>query len=224
MSDCTACSGSFYLSANRCVNSCSSSQYFRDTESNTCRTCTLPCLTCDSNSGTTCLSCVLGFLSNRVCVTSCPVGQYGANATCRNCSTACLVCRPEEDLVICTKCNGTMAYYLKQTACVMDCGAGFYSYLDTINTEGLCLPCRPSCSNCLNAEFYCLTCPTGIPYLYMNRCYDAAPTGFYLDGNNITPCNSSCASCQGMGTNCTACFLGRYLSNNTCVVSCSTSM
>jgi proprotein convertase subtilisin/kexin type 5 len=217
---CLSCDAGRFLSASACVKACLSNQFFKNTATNTCSPCTLPCATCSETNGATCTSCVVGFLLNSACVTSCPVGQYGAASVCTACPANCLICQPSNNNALCTKCNGEASRYLSNGACVADCPAKQYSYLDTITKEGLCLACSVNCDNCVEAPFRCLTCPASLQYLYEKRCYAAAPEGFFLNNGVITQCLATCATCTTTASTCASCPLSQFLSGTTCVTTC----
>lgn len=50
-----------------------------------CMNCASPCKTC-VNTTDTCLSCINStYLSNNLCVSICPAGQFGSNGLCQDC-------------------------------------------------------------------------------------------------------------------------------------------
>lgn len=86
ISKCMSCVDGFYYNGRNyeCLTTCPSGLVNNDTTMQ-CDPCSSPCKTC-ANTTDTCLSCVAGtFLSNAVCVTQCPAGQYGSSGLCKAC-------------------------------------------------------------------------------------------------------------------------------------------
>jgi len=96
-----------------------------------------------------------------------------------------------------------------------------------------CQPCATGCNSCtgstLNDCSSCGAVSTSIVY-YLSygttSCVTACPSGQYSLTNNLCyMCDPSCATCQGVSTNCTSCTSANvvillYFFNSTCVSVC----
>lgn len=121
-SNCTSCK-TLNLLNNQCIATCPT---IYAPVNGVCTTCLSPCLTC-SQTLTNCTSCVPTlspsvYLSNGVCITSCPSGSYANNAnyTCTLCVAPCLTCTSD---AACLTCNSTTYRYL--VSCLTTCPAGY---------------------------------------------------------------------------------------------------
>jgi hypothetical protein len=101
----------------------------------------------------------------------------------------------------CEKCEATATsgVYIHPSTkacirCIDDC--------QTCINEATCVKCRPT--TYLTTEAKCSTCQ--------------APRG-YIDGDNCKPCDSTCLTCSGGGSNkCISCSIDRALVDSSCVV------
>ena len=171
----------------------------------TCYTCSdgtiNGCITCYGNAAinTGACVCIDGMymqINSNPC-TSLPCSQCNTcDSTCKTCSAA------------------------GSSAC-LSCNNGNY----LIGTT--CLACSSSCMTCNANSTNCTSCNSG-KFLVTTSdswsCESTCPHGTYGDtGSNICkPCDSNCASCIGLSTNCSDCNIKLYLSSGTCLA-CDTT-
>uniref|UniRef100_A0A3Q3BPI3 Fraser extracellular matrix complex subunit 1 n=1 Tax=Haplochromis burtoni TaxID=8153 RepID=A0A3Q3BPI3_HAPBU len=222
--DCLSCSGTpdhcdscrdpqALLHLGRCLSVCPVGFY---AEGRVCAACQSSCATCSSRWD--CQSCGsrLPLLNpdRSQCLASCPPGSYQHDPThCRYCHESCSECRGPSQQE-CVSCSDLVAL-LKDGACVLDCGAGFYS------REGVCHACDSSCASCFPDNPKCMSCPPGTA-LHHGKCLSQCPAQHYLDSQSrCRACHSSCASCWGPSVSqCTLCPGGLLLHQGQCVEAC----
>ena len=74
----------------------------------------------------------------------------------------------------------------------------------------------------MNSNLSCSqVCSKSNIYFYNNKCVSSCQEGTYLLADLVTcqSCSSMCATCFGIGTNCTTCST-QFLYNQNCVDSC----
>uniref|UniRef100_A0A3Q4HVK7 Fraser extracellular matrix complex subunit 1 n=1 Tax=Neolamprologus brichardi TaxID=32507 RepID=A0A3Q4HVK7_NEOBR len=222
--DCLSCSGTpdhcdscrdpqALLHLGRCLSVCPVGFY---AEGRVCAACQSSCATCSSRWD--CQSCGsrLPLLNpdRSQCLASCPPGSYQHDPThCRYCHESCSECRGPSQQE-CASCSDPAAL-LKDGACVLDCGTGFYS------REGVCHACDSSCASCFPDNPKCMSCPPGTA-LHHGKCLSQCPAQHYLDSQSrCRACHSSCASCWGPSVSqCTLCPGGLLLHQGQCVEAC----
>lgn len=109
------------------------------------------------------------------CSVFCPLGayKYYNTKTCLSCDASCSGC--ELNAYDCINCQPNYFRVIGSSACVADCGAGFYVL------DGLCKQCPTGCALCsYTTQLVCTRCLShGIVY--------------YLD-QNLNICVSNCPS------------------------------
>lgn len=147
---CLTCITGYYYNSHTyaCTSSCPDGQIANDTIMQ-CVSCATPCKTC-VNTTDTCLTCINGtFLTNNICVTKCPDGQYGASGLCKACENNCSTC---SSAVTCLSC--ALPLFLYSSKCVEECPATH----SIITSENVCTSCTTvvaGCNNCSdNGECY----------------------------------------------------------------------
>lgn len=143
-----------------------------------------------------------------------------------NCSLPCKTCStsPTSCLTCYTNTVVTPNIYHNNITnqCVESCSAGLY--IDTVDMK--CAACSSICETCVGVATNCLSCVAGSTYQYFNKtgtnatCLKNCDTGMYPDGNNTcVVCVPLCVACINQ-TACLSCVTGRFLHQNSCLVSC----
>jgi len=180
-----------------------------------CAACPSSCLTC-VNSGN-CTTCKPGlYLHQGACVTNCPtfpVYYYKYDL-----SFTCIFPCPAPYFGF----NGT-------GKCELTCPATYFKNI----TTSTCQNCPIGCNSCYDTN--CTSCITGYvfvlkygscskmckltkAYYLSNKCVNNCTSGTFLLDDLVTcqKCNSVCAECSTVATNCTKCQ-GTYWYNYNCV-------
>ena len=151
-----------------------------------CRTCagtTTQCTSCFQNSS-------MPILSQGDCIQDCGSSAYWNSdlQTCMDCPSTCLQCA-SSSTTQCTQC--LPAFYLTGSA------------------QGACNSCPSTCKTCQANLCYLCSSPTLV--LSQNVCGPSCPTNYlpvlrpWLQHRECVRCHSSCLSCSGLPSNCTAC-------------------
>jgi hypothetical protein len=102
--------------------------------------------------------------------------MYQNDYTCYDCDAACTSCfGPNAN-----QCNSCRIGGAFNGFCVDPCPDTYYQ------SSGYCFNCNLPCFTC-TSYYDCLSCISGMRYLN-NRCYLLCPKGYYIDGNNCSPC------------------------------------
>lgn len=130
-------------------------------------------------------------------------------ATCVTSASTCTSCLPSTGTLfgnVCTQCNN--GFTPVDGAC-LKCDANCATCLGTINT---CTSCGPQLL--LQPTARCAAICNPGTYLSVSRleCLVVCPDGTFPVGSSCTVCNSTCAACFGLASNCTRCPAGSYLS------------
>lgn len=60
--------------------------------------------------------------------------------------------------------------------------------------------------------------------MYNTQCIDSCPVGTTVEiENTCYDCESTCKTCVNTPSQCTSCFFGDYMYNDTCVENCNDS-
>ncbi|KAL4449882.1 hypothetical protein ABPG74_015001 [Tetrahymena malaccensis] len=230
---CTKCSGSLYLDANKCVPVCQPGK-FSNKSTNNCDLCDQSqCKEC-VDSSTKCTKCDTNLYLNNdnTCQSSCPKGYFtnSKNGKCDQCDPNCETCfGPNSDQ--CTNCKGNLYFDSISLKCVEKCPQKYYAN----NQNNQCMECDKSCLECTGSlKSQCTKCPDQI-ILFNNQCISNCPDKYFKDPNTYSciQCDSSCYNCTDNSPNsCTVCqgdlFLtpskqckqdcpdGTYKDNNIC--------
>jgi hypothetical protein len=157
--------------------------------------CHSTCQRCNGTSSTDCLTCISKdmILARGNC--TCSSGKYLdiRISQCVECDMTCNECSgPGPSL--CTSCKASSSYVsaiLVGSTCT--CPPSTF-----LNELGLCLPCKPRCTECKNGFVTgCTACPSSST-LVNGSC--VCKTGYYLEGDQcklLTTCHATCASCIG---------------------------
>jgi hypothetical protein len=217
-SNCTSCKTLNFLNY-QCLASCPTTYA---PVSGICTACSSPCLTC-SQTITNCTTCVATlspavFLSNGLCITTCPTGSYAntADHTCASCVAPCLTCTA---LSLCLTCTTGNYLYQPSSSCVTTCPQRYYNDSAT----GSCLLCSLlslNCDICYNSTA-CVSCNTGYIF-FSNTCLLTAPPGYVNISGQALPCTGDCGTCSVLQSNCTSCKTLNFL-NYQCLASCPTT-
>jgi proprotein convertase subtilisin/kexin type 5 len=120
-------------------------------------------------------------------------------------------------------------YYLYSTSCLVICPTATYPDFGSLT----CIACTLPCTTCSGGTSICTSCDStsATPYLKygLNLCAAACPDGQYAPTSSFTCalCDSNCLTCSTTSTYCLTCGLSLssglplYLSNNTCLATCS---
>ena len=240
---CLTCYSGKFLYSGQCLSSCSS-RFWGDSSSNTCEPCwknssniaPFSCLTCDSPSSSSCVTCEPGFFlypsPRGQCLQICPDGYWpnDSSGTCDACWVnpeldtdphSCKTCASGSESNQCTSCApGTFLHPNTGGQCLSHCPDGFWE--DTYNRA--CQSCWSSdvspysCATCNgHNNTNCLTCKPDT-FLYEGQCISPCPDGFWGDNSTLRclPCNTDpipCKTCDaGTSSNCTSCYIGIFLS------------
>jgi proprotein convertase subtilisin/kexin type 5 len=183
------------LNGSSCI--CNSNQY-QNSISLVCINCSPYCLTCTSNSNSSCLSCynyMLRTYSSVAHTCDCTPGYYDNGIlNCSACASPCATCNGGS-VYNCTSCIS--GYSLIGSSCMPTLVCSNYFW------NGVCVNTCPNttyyglnvCSYCIND---CLTCTTASSctscqinfYLLNNVCYASCPLGTYS-----ISANRSCNTC-----------------------------
>jgi len=208
--NCKACIGK----SNFCINGCEKPYLFKDNKciadcgdsyasyKGNCEPCDIGCASCKFvDNKKICLSCDSDkYMSDNICVSECPYGQYGNQETglCEYCSSECKECFGKT-FHECYSCNTKEGYMmLKENTCLLPtCTVGFYYN----KTQSECQNCPAECTECSNFT-NCATCKQGYLYDYKTeKCYDPCnKIGFtHKEGNNLEQCTEICGDARNMG-------------------------
>lgn len=217
LSVCTSCLPAFFYYNSSCVtdSNCPSGT-FADNSTYTCVTCIAPCLTCQYQSGSTCLSCKSGYLyypPNNTCLLVCPGGYFNNSGTCEACVAPCSTCTSV------SFCTGCQVNYLNSAAgsCVAStsCPSGTYAN----GTTMICTTCPTGCTGCVS-DSNCTSCDSTIYVFYNFKCLVSCPGGTYRVGVTCQNCSSTCLGCSGTDSTCTSCLAPLVLYNSVCQAGC----
>lgn len=104
------------------------------------------------------------------------------------CVSNCAYC---ENGFSCIKCN--LEYELLSNGlCRKICKSGYY----LSESQNLCNPCGPNCSNCLSSNM-CLECFTGF-FIFENACFSECPPYSFkpIEGVSCQRCPDNCLRCK----------------------------
>jgi len=192
-SDCSSCVANTYVNVNGVCLPC-------DSNCDTCIYNTTNCQSCNITS-------LYQYLSNNICVQTCPSHQYGSAGVCNVCPEQCGECTYTGTATFCLGCNtsGVIPYYeelitngysLCITADVCSQSIGFYpdSSKKTekrkeihffIKLDSTCSKCSASCLTCQNTSTNCTACASGyFSNSLPGRCQSSCPFGYYNDTSN----------------------------------------
>ena len=210
-----------------------------------CIPCSMHCRTCDRYDY--CKECHPPFVEvGGVCAYICDLGFVHNPTTqeCDQCGSNCAGCSSTTQ---CSSCND--GYYLQDGNCVENCSSSYFpttiglcvscppSCLActstsgctacmtgyNLSTTGICINetynnCTDKCLNCSDASscYYCM-----VPYYLLGgSCLTSCPDGYYTQGRECHPCNSTCSQCNLTAQNCTNCKPAFYLFEHKCIPSC----
>lgn len=218
---CLSCIAGNYLYSGSCSPTCPATLSVPNNGTWACDICNSECATCEI-SVSNCTSCsASSAYYNGKCLSACPYPLVINAGTCAGCSSTCKLC----SLVYtnCTACytNSSLPYLTVTNSGLGSCAAVCpYSYYGDI-ANGVCQSCIPlniGCANC-SSPTACYTCDSGYIF-YLSTCRLTAPIGYYNNSGIASPCNSSCATCSNLPSNCTGCVGSLALSGFTCVSTC----
>ena len=137
----------------------------------------------------------------------CGIGQYGILTTpmlkkCFLCNSYCYECFNQENN--CLSCITNNGIYFDENQCLCNTTGGFFEITNAASQTD-CLPCDPSCKNCINSETNCIECNSGF---YLNQA---------TSPNQCVSCPYYCSACT-TPTNCSSCIAnpGIFYSQNQC--------
>ena len=168
-------------------------------------TCSSPTqgITCDPNGNAGCTDCKSGYTWNEK-LSRCEVLV---------CSPVCLKCYGALS-TNCISCNEAASHFLTSTnTCA--CKDGYYGTVTS--TTSSCSKCHATCLTCSDSGLSaCLTCSVNANRTGARTC--EAVTGYYWDSkeSSFLKCDSNCAACSGLSTECTACYRTFILVGSTC--------
>jgi hypothetical protein len=178
-----------------CTFNCANGLY--KTAMNTCQSCDVKCLTCDSNAAN-CTACKTGYgyALNGVCVQTCPTNYLSIDGQCKPCNAECKGC-----LGSCSSCVDCAAgYYKLGSTCVKTC----YPNMFVDGSSSICVTCNDKCKTCSSLSF-CTTC--------------ANPQAVPVNGV-CNDCSYPCNTCSSAPSACTSCVSGFNLIGTTCIAAC----
>ena len=178
---CTSCGSPLNLLNGKCVQDCGPS-YFAN--SNVCSNCYRSCYQCSGSlvnqctqcntdtflmdTGTCELSCSVGqwgSITNWVCGTDCPTGQFNDLSTisslrrCAYCDPTCAACSGRLNTQ-CTSCSSPKSLYIGQ--CIEACPAGTFQQDAAVCSNcakaAVCSNCTTPCITCVTSATNCLLC------------------------------------------------------------------
>ncbi|KAI0933443.1 hypothetical protein AcV5_005588 [Taiwanofungus camphoratus] len=242
--DCITCKSGFTQSGND-ATSCIAAQ--SKTSSGTtcpdgsfsngtaCATCSPLCQTCNGPTSNDCIICGAGTYSlNGSCVSTdsdgvCENSNLIANNNkheCDSCPLKCTKCQIPNFSVASTinqaQCTGCLpGFVLSKGQCVESCPSGtFLSPQDNLT----CTACDSSCSTCVGASTFCLTCANN-KLASNGTCVSSCPSNTFSSSGSCLACHPDCATCNGGSFNqCSSCNSDRpVLTNGRCLPTCSKS-
>jgi proprotein convertase subtilisin/kexin type 5 len=170
---CLTCTDGNILIGSSCINNfCKKPTLYYDYNSNNCKSCNSPCLTCIDS--ITCVICQTPFYTyNSNCVLDCPLGFYKNNNTfqCFPCQSQCIMCNEPNNCLKCyntqiSNISSTINYVLHQGLCYLNCPQG--TFMDTSKQK--CLKCDDSCNDCYGeSSAQCFSCAIGFS-MDINSC------------------------------------------------------
>ena len=190
--DCLQCKDKYYLKEKNCYE------------------CELECKTCFNNSNN---------------CTSCYDNSFLYNGQCFECTNNC----KEEDSDSCKCLSCYDKYFFENYQCIKcdkicktcnnsyTCNSCFNGY---VLENNYCIACNKNCKECFASspnddEQNCLSCQNITKVLYKNNCIDECPDEFYEDENKeCKACSNLCKTYDKICNNCTSCFDGYYLKEN----------
>ncbi|GFS78582.1 furin-like protease 2 [Nephila pilipes] len=178
-----------------CTSKCPVGMY-GDLSDYTCHMCDKSCSSCYGPSYNNCLSCSKHFLSNNMCLKTCP-GGFLPDTEKRQCIPCLPVCSECELIELCTACHSGLFLYNQN--CVPLCPDGTYAHKQT------CQECHSSCASCYGSlPTNCIKCAA--PHvLYNGSCYSQCPLHYYSNADNMcVRCHRSCEHCLDSDS-CTKC-------------------
>ncbi|KAL4470308.1 hypothetical protein ABPG74_011919 [Tetrahymena malaccensis] len=224
---CICPSNTIYDSVSKTCKSCQLNQVI-DTVQQKCVDCNANCRTCkDKDNLSVCTSCNAGqFLYNNTCVSKCPDQTYSdTNNVCQPCNPICATCVTASSQ--CTSCNSPLT--LSGTSC--QCSSGFYNSQTNKcvqctphevpdNANQKCVTCDANCLSCQDIKNLSICTSCSAPQsLYLQKCQNPCPVGYYSDQNQICQlCSTNCKTCKNNSSTCTSCPDTTFtLSNDKCV-------
>ena len=203
--ECKPCDSSCKTCASiKTCDTCKNTNEFINAEGK-CEACDVKCATCKSAADKclTCASTHIPLFDNEEakniqdCVSGCVDGQYEKDGACYPCDSSCQTCSNTKK---CDTCKNTNEF---------------------INAEGKCEACDVKCATCSGTSTTCLTCAPGYKTIHDEtsgtiECVEGCSPGFYEDGDECKPCDSSCQTCLISATQCTSCAKGKILLENKC--------
>ncbi len=254
---CDACNCGYTVQASTsnvysCAASCSTTpRYFTDSSlasgscvSTICHSCLTGCSACTD--GSTCTTCTMGYyLSNTICVSTCPAGTYKGSSVCSSCLTNCVACSSgttcttcatgffrstSGGTVECTACTSNCDTCVSATTCTK-CASTYYYYYNTTSTTGSCgltcpdymypnattMTCTSCISNCKTCEDmnYCLACNSGLMLYHITP--DGDKCSSVCPAGTYISVETSGSVCRPCLENCNSC------TNNTKCLNCASS-
>ena len=240
-STCIECSGDLYLKNNICVEDCDDGYSATEIRPRVCNGCQVQnCADCQGNTSN-CDKCASTYtllipeLGDPECLPNCPTTQgywkkentsiEGENYfTCEKCPATCSTCRNEGNLPVCDSCKET--YFLKEGACIDECGNGLYESSVTRKCEACPLHCKECpagvCIEC-NLDYFLQERihNQGLPEQNSTfHCVNSCDDYFYETANSTcAQCETGCIDCLN-SVDCDRCVSPYYLKNDDCVIDC----
>lgn len=228
---CISCQPSYYLDSRnefKCTSSCIENQY-PDTDSRTCKNCSVECVQCTGPLPTDCQQCNDTYYLYKPlmqCITTCPGGYVGIGRDCLQCKSPCKTCNETQEK--CLTC--VLGTFYHNNGCYQNClndtlgiSENMWGSIDTQKCEA----CNEACSVCKGPLIS--NCQECKPDYYLQResntCYSVCPQGFYNDTSTCLSCDFKCATCKNSATECYSCKFGffyfGYNNENVCIANCS---
>lgn len=184
---------------------CTSSQFLAN---GVCYDCSVTCLTCTSNTTTSCLTCATTRFLNGQTACQCNDGyveQSTVAATCvaLSCSYTCLTCN--NTATACTTCNTTNNRVWVSSSLTCPCIAKYYD-----SGNAICTACHYSCGECTGTtSTTCTYCDT-TAYRTLSGTSCICDTGYYDNSAYVcAACNYKCVTCTTSANNCLTCGANR---------------
>lgn len=170
--------------------------FFANKATSTCDACDPGCSVCTgatlndcskcrtvNNSGT--LTPYYKEVTNTICGTTCPTGQFissSINNTCAVCDPGCIACSISSANCTINACSTGFFYFALNSSCISTCPNNYYAN----STTGICTQCTAGCQLCsgggLTACTQCQITAANVSYykiIDINTCTTVCPPGQY---------------------------------------------
>ncbi len=182
----------------------------------------MPYRTCNANNTSLCTSCYSQTaITTRIyydmfqsqSVSTFAPGKFinTVTSTCDLYNSNCLICVTSS--TFCLSCNQSSSFkclYINNatTPISQTCQLLYPNRMYPDPTQSLlCINCNPPCFTCTTST-NCLSCVSET-YFFNNTCSNTCATAYYIANSvthNCNPCETACATCSILITNCTSCL------------------